>query len=366
MRSPSAAIAVLLGRLLVGFKRLLRPLVKTPQNDLWERQRTFNLILIEHLARLEAARADHLRRIEYQEALDSEGIHEVMRHNDALFARADQKLDRYRREARDLLGSLGAALATVRSAPPRKRTRLSRRSPAPTRSTAIWSWSGAIAAPRRRSASGSPPICPICRTARTGARPRLRPRRGAGPAARSRHRRPRRGLERRAWCSSAATAGWKPRRGTSSRCSPAWRRGASAASISFHVIEHLPAAGPRPPGAPRLAGAAAGRRADPGDAEPALRGGGGAQLLARPHARPAGPPREPEADVRARRLRARRAARPAPLPATASACPRSTSPRLPPEQRPLADRVNRLRDRLDELLFGYQDFGMVGRKNPHP
>jgi len=107
----------LLGRLLVGVKRLFRPLVKTPQNDLWERQRTFNLILVEHLARLEASRADHQRRIEYQEALDSEGIHEVMRHNDALFARADQKLDRYRREARDLLGSLGAALATVRAAP---------------------------------------------------------------------------------------------------------------------------------------------------------------------------------------------------------------------------------------------------------
>lgn len=105
----------LLGRLLVAVKRLFRPLVKTPQNDLWERQRVFNLILLEHLDRLEAARADHLRRIEYQEALDSEGIHEVMRHNDALFARADQKLDRYRREARDLLGSLGAALATVRS-----------------------------------------------------------------------------------------------------------------------------------------------------------------------------------------------------------------------------------------------------------
>ncbi|MFL6192805.1 MAG: hypothetical protein ACJ75H_01440, partial [Thermoanaerobaculia bacterium] len=106
-----------LGRLLVGLKRLLRPLVKVPQNDLWERQRTFNLILLEHLERLEAARADHLRRIEYQEALDSEGIHEVMRHNDALFARADQKLDRYRREARDLLGSLGAALSAVRGAP---------------------------------------------------------------------------------------------------------------------------------------------------------------------------------------------------------------------------------------------------------
>jgi O-antigen chain-terminating methyltransferase len=36
--------------------------------------------------------------------------------------------------------------------------------------------------------------------------------------------------------------------------------------------------------------------------------------------------------------------------------------KLPEEQRPLADRVNRLRDRLDELLFGYQDFGMIGTK----
>ena len=110
MRSPSVAIAVFSAGSSSASSACLRPLVKTPQNDLWERQRTFNLILLEHLARLEAARADHLRRIEYQEALDSEGIHEVMRHNDALFARADQKLDRYRREARDLLGSLGAAL----------------------------------------------------------------------------------------------------------------------------------------------------------------------------------------------------------------------------------------------------------------
>jgi SAM-dependent methyltransferase len=36
--------------------------------------------------------------------------------------------------------------------------------------------------------------------------------------------------------------------------------------------------------------------------------------------------------------------------------------KLPPEQHLLADQINRLRDRLDELLFGYQDFGMVGRK----
>ena len=32
-----------LGRVVVAVKRLLRPLVKVPQNDLWERQRIFNL-----------------------------------------------------------------------------------------------------------------------------------------------------------------------------------------------------------------------------------------------------------------------------------------------------------------------------------
>ena len=35
---------------------------------------------------------------------------------------------------------------------------------------------------------------------------------------------------------------------------------------------------------------------------------------------------------------------------------------LDPDTRLLADRVNRLRDRLDDLLFGYQDFAVIGRK----
>jgi O-antigen chain-terminating methyltransferase len=35
---------------------------------------------------------------------------------------------------------------------------------------------------------------------------------------------------------------------------------------------------------------------------------------------------------------------------------------LPEPLRPLAQEVNRLRDQLDELLLGFQDYGMVGRK----
>ncbi len=108
----------LLGRFLVAWKRLLRPLVKVPQNDLWERQRIFNLILLEHLRDERRLRLRDDRRIAYLEALHAEGIEELMRHNDALFARADQKLDRYRREARDLLASLGGALAEIEQGRP--------------------------------------------------------------------------------------------------------------------------------------------------------------------------------------------------------------------------------------------------------
>ena len=39
---------------------------------------------------------------------------------------------------------------------------------------------------------------------------------------------------------------------------------------------------------------------------------------------------------------------------------------LAPELAPLAERVHRLRDRLDALLFGFQDFGLVGYKPGKP
>ncbi len=100
------------GRLLVVLKRLVRPLVKTPQNDLWERQRVFNLIQLELTERCLTL----LQRVTYLESFLKEGVDEVMRHNDALYWRADQKLDRYRREARDLVSTLGGALEVVREA----------------------------------------------------------------------------------------------------------------------------------------------------------------------------------------------------------------------------------------------------------
>lgn len=124
-RFPIRSHRGVLGRLLVAFKRLFRPLVKIPVNDLWERQRIYNLILQEHvgalLEQVQSARGDlrdHAHRLETLETARREDWSLVLRHNDALFARVDQKLDHYRGEARRLWGHLGAALAELEAADP--------------------------------------------------------------------------------------------------------------------------------------------------------------------------------------------------------------------------------------------------------
>ncbi len=140
----------LVGRLVVAFKRLLRPLVKLPQNDLWERQRTFNLVLLNmlearrdrlnrhrdqlrdlHKARqellhdLRQVRDDllrdvrnHERRIIDLEGVRREGMEAIMRHVDALFAVIDQKFDRYREDNRQIWSRLGSLLAVAEGAEP--------------------------------------------------------------------------------------------------------------------------------------------------------------------------------------------------------------------------------------------------------
>ena len=347
-----------LGRLLVGLKRLFRPLVKVPQNDLWERQRTFNLILLEQLERLEAARADHLRRIEYQEALDSEGIHEIMRHNDALFARADQKLDRYRREARDLLGSLGAALAALphpevavdtiaRAHEEHGYLELERRY----RGTEeeIRERIGAYLPYLKGLPEGAPVLDLGCG-------------RGEALALLREH-----GIAGRGVDSSARMVQLCRDRGLAAEEGDLFAvlagvpEGSLGGVVSFHVIEHLA------PGAlDRLVRLA----------YRALRSGG-VLILETPnplsvvvaarnfwldptHVRPVHPESlklmvELAGFEPVERLDLR------PFPAS-ERLPEIDLAKLPEEQRRLADQVNRLRDRLDELLFGYQDFGMVGRK----
>ncbi len=140
----------LLGRLVVAFKRLLRPLVKLPQNDLWERQRTFNLVLLnalearrdrldrhrDQLKDLHEARKEllhdlrqvrddllrdvrnHEKRIIDLEGVRREGMEQIMRHVDAIFAVVDQKFDRYREDNRQIWSRLNSLLAVAERAEP--------------------------------------------------------------------------------------------------------------------------------------------------------------------------------------------------------------------------------------------------------
>lgn len=128
----------LAGRLVLAVKRALRPLVRAPQADLWDRQRAFNKVLLAHLeglyagiagversfddlgedlqkvqaeilADLRAVQADLVdnqialrERIEPLEEFKRQGMKDLMLHTDALFARLDQKLDRTRRLVENL------------------------------------------------------------------------------------------------------------------------------------------------------------------------------------------------------------------------------------------------------------------------
>lgn len=350
------------GRLIVAVKRLFRPLVKVPQNDLWERQRTFNLILLEHLVRIDAARAIHQGRIEHLESLNSEGLREIMRHNDALFARVDQKLDRYRREARDLLGSLGAALSVVQEASP------------PVEAVARAHEEHGYLEFERRYRGTEEEIreriaryLPYLQKIPAGAPVLdLGCGRGESLALLRDNGIPGRGVD-----SSARMVQLCRERGLTAEVGDLFEilagagEGSLGGVVSFHVIEHLP------PGALDRLVRLAYRALVPG----------GVLILETPnplslvvaarnfwldptHIRPVHPESlrlmyELAGFDPIERLDLR------PFP-EADRLPEIDLARLPEDQRTLADQVNRLRDRLDDLLFGFQDFGMVGRKPAAP
>ncbi|MEP7011747.1 MAG: class I SAM-dependent methyltransferase [Acidobacteriota bacterium] len=360
-----------LGRLLVAWKRLLRPLVKVPQNDLWERQRIFNLILLEQLERQDAERVRHHDRLAYLEELDAKGIRELMQHNDALFSRVDQKLDRVRRESRDLLASLGAALSVAENA--EEKTERSAASGEP--------------------ASTAPSVEDLIRVREEHAYLELERRyRGTEEEIGERisiylpwlgRRSPvldlgcgrgeslallrAQGIAGRGVDSSARMVDLCRERGLEAEVGDLFGHlaglpeGQLGAIVSFHVIEHLP-----PESLDRLVRLA----------YRALRPGG-ALILETPnplslvvaarnfwldptHRRPVHPESlklhyELAGFDPIERLDLR------PFP-SAERLPEIDLKEIPEAQHLLADRVNRLRDQIDELLFGTQDFGLIGIK----
>jgi SAM-dependent methyltransferase len=345
----------LLGRLLVGWKRLFRPLVKVPQNDLWERQRVFNLILLDHLERAKAVETWHGARLLPLEGTLAEGLAEIMRHNDALFARVDQKLDGYRREARDLLGSLGAALAAVEGgAAPHETLARAREEHAyfelERRYRGTEEEIGERIAHYLPYLEGKDPVLDLgC--GRGEALALLRERgvaaRGVDASERMVALCRERGLDAAAGDLFAHLA--------------AVEEGSLGGVVSFHVVEHLP-----PEALDRLVRLA----------WRALRPGG-VLILETPnplslvvaarnfwldptHVRPVHPEalqlllqQAGFAAVEHLELR--------PF-ADAERLPEIDLATLPAAQHELADRVNRLRDRLDELLFGSQDYAVIGTK----
>jgi SAM-dependent methyltransferase len=381
----------LFGRLLVAWKRLLRPLVKVPQNDLWDRQRIFNVILLEHLRDARQVRHRDDQRIAYLETLNAEGIEELMRHNDALFARADQKLDLYRREARDLLGSLGAALARFAPAPEAAGAAEGTAGPGSAEGDGGPESPGSPERPARAAAGGDAgdlaqavdehAYFELERRYR-GTEEEIRARiasylpylaaggpaldlgcgRGEALALLRDHGIAARGVDGSArMVAICRDRGLDAVQGDLFAALAAAPAGSLGAVLSFHVIEHLPiglldrlvrlAWGALRPGGVliletpsplSLVVAARNFWLDPTHARPvhpdSLRLSyelAGFDPVERLDLRPFSPAeRLPEIDLS----------------------------RLPADQRGLADAVNRLRDHLDELLYGCQDFGLIGVK----
>jgi SAM-dependent methyltransferase len=369
-----------LGRLVISVKRLFRPVVKVPLNDLWERQRVFNLILLEHLRkqteidfdreeRRDAQQAQNHDRLVYLEGLAFEGITDLMHHNDAVFARVDQKLDRYRREVYDLLGGLGAALARVEQEAGRKTAGAGGTAEAVEKLGRIREEHAYIALERRyrgtpeeiaeRISFYLPFLLGKGKVLDLGCG------RGEALALLRDH-----GVTAEGVDASARMVELCRERGLAAEEGDLLTKLADVAPgslggvVSFHVIEHLP-----PAVVDRLVRLAS-RALAPG----------GVLILETPnplsmvvaarnfwldptHLRPVHPESlrlhyELAGFDPVERIDLR------PFPAE-ERLPEIDLALLPAEQRPLADRINRLRDQLDELLFGFQDYGMVGTK-PHP
>jgi O-antigen chain-terminating methyltransferase len=353
----------LLGRLLVAGKKLLRPLVKTPQADLWDRQRVFNLALLEYLVRREGLR--HEGRIGHLENFVPRALDDLLRHNDALFARVDQKMDRHRREAGELLHALGGALAVAGPAagegaePVETLARLER-----ARDEQAY-----VAFERRFRGTEEEIRERVSRHVETledvkglGDVLDLGCGRGEAVAALREAGLPARGVDASAeMVRQCAERGLPAEEGDLFEHLAGVPEGSLGAVVSFHVIEHLPATS-----LDRLA-RLAWRALAPG----------GALILETPsplslvvaarsfwldptHLRPVHPDTlvhlvreagiEPGERLDLSPFEER------------DRLPEIDLASVPEDQRDLADKINRLRDTLDDLLFGYQDYAVVGRK----
>jgi SAM-dependent methyltransferase len=346
-RFPIRSHRGLLGRLLVLAKRALRPFTTVPQADLWERQRIFNLIVLENLQRAE----EHGARLAQLEGYWREGLAEVMDHNDALFALADQRLDRMLRETRDVWGRLGSALARIEVSDVE-------------RASALRAEQAYLEFERRFRGTeeeiGERLAAYVPRLSGRGAVLDLGCGRGEALAALAAAGIEARGIDgSETMVEECRRKGLRAERADLIATLEAEPEGSLGAIVSFHVIEHLP-----PATLDRMV-RLAWRALSPG----------GMLILETPnplsvvvaarnfwidpsHVRPVHPATLEEL-FRASGFDGVERLELLPFPA-AERLPELTLEGLAPEARELAQRVNELRDRLDDLLFGAQDYAVLG------
>jgi SAM-dependent methyltransferase len=356
-RFPIRSHRGVLGRLIVGLKRLLRPFVAFPQSDLWERQRIFNLVLLEYLQRSDEIRRvvldSHEPRFVHLESVWQDGLARVMGHNDALFARVDQKLDRVRRETRELWSGLGAALAAADrgGAPAMAEAKAEH---------AYFAFEGHFRGTSEEVARRIEPY--VERFRGRGEILDLGCGRGEALAVLRSAGLPARGVDgSQAMVDACRAAGLDAARSDLFAALEAAAPGSLGVVVSFHVIEHLPVESLN-----RLV-ALAWRALSPG----------GLLLLETPnplslvvaarnfwidptHRRPVHPATLEHLFRAAgfdpvERLELR------PFDA-AERLPEIALEAVPEASRPLAEEINRLRDRLDDLLFGAQDYALIGTR----
>lgn len=346
-----------LGRLIDRCKRLLRPLVRTPVADLWDRQRVFNLILLEILetrhAHHQQVQTHHSELLATLDHRTRQGLADVMGHNDALFALVDQKLDRYRRESRELWHRLGALIAANDAEPPQPLAEVQRQQ---SYLDLEIHYRGSEKEISERISAYLPYLEGRGEILDLGCG------RGESLAVFTAH-----GLTARGIDASAEMVARCREKGLTAEVADLFEHlqavdaDSLGAVVSFHVIEHLP-----PTAVERLV-RLAWRALAPG----------GVLILETPsplslamasrnfwidptHVRPVHPG-SLELTFRGAGFEPVHRLDLHPFPDD-ERLPEIALDELPEGQRDLADRVNRLRDILDDLLFGHRDFALVGEK----
>ncbi|MEM1206707.1 MAG: class I SAM-dependent methyltransferase [Acidobacteriota bacterium] len=362
VRSGSAGLR---GRLAAGLKRLARPFLRAALGDLWDRQRVFNLILLETATKQQEEYRDRLQvQQQHLERLDArtiQGLQEAMRHNDALFSRVDQKLDRYRREAKDLWHRLGALVAAAEIASDGAGPALDPKAAAKGLEEQAYlsleqRYRGSEDDIAQRVAAYLPHLAGGGEVLDLGC--------GRGEALEVFAKE---GLTVRGVDSSAEMVhrcrekGLTADEGDLFEYLSTVEEGSLGGIVSFHVVEHLPA-----PAVPRLL-RLAWRALRPGGVlifetpSPLALAMSARDFWMDPtHLRPVHPAWL-EVAFREAGFEPVHRVDLHPFPEDEHLPEIDLEP-LPADQRPLADHVNRMRDVLDDLLFGDRDFGMVGTK----